>query len=158
ENLIPKGHNVLIFSQTRKMLNLVQDAILAIGYSFLRIDGTTKAVDRQKIVNSLGFSRRADRVIVVDPAWNPSTDNQSVDRAYRIGQKKDVIVYRLMACGTIEEKIYKMQVFKGALMKSATEHKEQTRYFSRHELLGSSKRLDGEAHAVSGMPVGKEDT
>ncbi|XP_026445682.1 protein CHROMATIN REMODELING 24-like isoform X1 [Papaver somniferum] len=153
ENLIPKGHNVLIFSQTRKMLNLVQDAILAIGYNFLRIDGTTKAVDRQKIVNDFQEGRgapiflltsqvgglgltltKADRVIVVDPAWNPSTDNQSVDRAYRIGQKKDVIVYRLMTCGTIEEKIYKMQVFKGALMKSATEHKEQTRYFSRHDL------------------------
>ncbi|MCL7027656.1 hypothetical protein MKW94_024372 [Papaver nudicaule] len=153
EDLIPKGHNVLIFSQTRKMLNLVQDAIQAIGYNFLRIDGTTKAVDRQKTVNDfqegvgapiflltsqvggLGLTlTKADRVIVVDPAWNPSTDNQSVDRAYRIGQKKDVIVYRLMTCGTIEEKIYKMQVFKGALMKSATEHKEQTRYFSRHDL------------------------
>ncbi|KAI3951599.1 hypothetical protein MKX01_018715 [Papaver californicum] len=135
------------------MLNLVQDAILAIGYNFLRIDGTTKAVDRQKIVNDfqegvgapiflltsqvggLGLTlTKEDRVIVVDPAWNPSTDNQSVDRGYRIGQKKDVIVYRLMTCGTIEEKIYKMQVFKGALMKSATEHKEQTRYFSRQDL------------------------
>ncbi|KAL0425681.1 UNVERIFIED_CONTAM: protein CHROMATIN REMODELING 24 [Sesamum radiatum] len=63
-----------------------------------------------------------------------STDNQSVDRAYRIGQKKDVIVYRLMTCGTVEEKIYRKQVFKGGLFRSATEHKEQIRYFSQQDL------------------------
>ncbi|XP_058089830.1 SNF2 domain-containing protein ENL1 isoform X2 [Magnolia sinica] len=153
ENLVTAGHNVLIFSQTRKMLNLIQEAILSKGYTFLRIDGTTKAFDREKIVNDfqegkgasiflltsqvggLGLTlTKADRVIVVDPAWNPSTDNQSVDRAYRIGQNKDVLVYRLMTCGTIEEKIYKMQVFKGGLFKTATEHKEQTRYFSKRDL------------------------
>ncbi|KAF5208145.1 Chromatin remodeling [Thalictrum thalictroides] len=95
DNLIPEGHKVLIFSQTRKMLNFVQ-----VSCAF----------------------------------HSPITDNQSVDRAYRIGQKKDVVVYRLMTCGTIEEKIYKMQVFKGGLFKTATEHKEQTRYFSRQDL------------------------
>lgn len=153
EKLIPEGHNVLIFSQTRKMLNLIQESLVKNGFKFLRIDGTTKASDRLKIVNEfqegnvapiflltsqvggLGLTlTRADRVIVVDPAWNPSTDNQSVDRAYRIGQKKDVIVYRLMTCGTIEEKIYRMQVFKGGLFKTATEHKEQTRYFTQQDL------------------------
>lgn len=153
EKLIPKGHNVLIFSQTRKMLNLIQEALLTNGFEFLRIDGTTKASDRLKIVNEfqeghgapiflltsqvggLGLTlTKADRVIVVDPAWNPSTDNQSVDRAYRIGQEKDVIVYRLMTCATIEEKIYRMQVFKGGLFKTATEHKEQTRYFTQQDL------------------------
>lgn len=135
------------------MLNLIQESLVKNGFEFLRIDGTTKASDRLKIVNEfqegnvapiflltsqvggLGLTlTRADRVIVVDPAWNPSTDNQSVDRAYRIGQKKDVIVYRLMTCGTIEEKIYRMQVFKGGLFKTATEHKEQTRYFTQQDL------------------------
>lgn len=153
DNLIPDGHNVLIFSQTRKMLDLIQDSLLSRGYEYLRIDGTTKASDRIKIVNDfqegigapiflltsqvggLGLTlTRADRVIVVDPAWNPSTDNQSVDRAYRIGQMKDVIVYRLMTCGTIEEKIYRKQIFKGGLFKTATEHKEQIRYFSERDL------------------------
>jgi len=61
-------------------------------------------------------------------------DNQSVDRAYRIGQKKDVLVYRLMTCGTVEEKIYKMQVFKDGLFKIATEQKDQTQYFSKKDL------------------------
>ncbi|XP_062149491.1 protein CHROMATIN REMODELING 24 isoform X2 [Alnus glutinosa] len=153
DNLISEGHSVLIFSQTRKMLNLIQDSIVSKAYEFLRIDGTTKASDRVKIVSDfqegvgapiflltsqvggLGLTlTRADRVIVVDPAWNPSTDNQSVDRAYRIGQKKDVIVYRLMTCGTVEEKIYRKQIFKGGLFRTATEHKEQIRYFSQQDL------------------------
>lgn len=152
-HLLPQGHHVLIFSQTRKMLNLIQDSLVAKGYEFLRIDGTTKASDRVQVVNNfqegigapiflltsqvggLGLTlTKADRVIVVDPAWNPSTDNQSVDRAYRIGQKKDVVVYRLMTCGTIEEKIYRKQIYKGGLFKTATEHKEQTRYFSQQDL------------------------
>lgn len=153
DNLIPQGHHVLIFSQTRKMLNLIQESVTSKGYEFLRIDGTTKASDRIRIVNDfqegaaapiflltsqvggLGLTlTKADRVIVVDPAWNPSTDNQSVDRAYRIGQKKDVLVYRLMTCGTVEEKIYRKQVYKGGLFKTATEHKEQIRYFSQQDL------------------------
>ncbi|XVE83355.1 hypothetical protein DITRI_Ditri16bG0082700 [Diplodiscus trichospermus] len=153
DNLIPEGHHVLIFSQTRKMLNLIQESLASNGYKFLRIDGTTKAIDRVKIVDDfqegngapiflltsqvggLGLTlTKADRVIVVDPAWNPSTDNQSVDRAYRIGQKKDVLVYRLMTCGTVEEKIYRKQIYKGGLFKTATEHKEQIRYFSQQDL------------------------
>ncbi|KZV27507.1 protein CHROMATIN REMODELING 24 [Dorcoceras hygrometricum] len=152
-DLIPKGHNVLIFSQTRKMLNLLQESLISNDYQYIRIDGTTKATDRAKIVKDFQEGRgapiflltsqvgglgltltKADRVIVIDPAWNPSTDNQSVDRAYRIGQNKDVIVYRLMTCSTVEEKIYRKQVFKGGLFRSATEHKEQTRYFSQQDL------------------------
>ncbi|KAI3445101.1 hypothetical protein Pfo_001766 [Paulownia fortunei] len=152
-DLIPKGHNVLIFSQTRKMLNLIQESLISNHYKYMRIDGTTKISDRAKTVKDFQEGRgapiflltsqvgglgltltNADRVIVVDPAWNPSTDNQSVDRAYRIGQKKDVIVYRLMTCGTVEEKIYRKQVFKGGLFRSATEHKEQIRYFSQQDL------------------------
>ncbi|XP_057807804.1 protein CHROMATIN REMODELING 24 [Salvia miltiorrhiza] len=152
-DLIPKGHNVLIFSQTKKMLNLIQESLMSNHYKYMRIDGTTKVQDRAKVVKDFQEGRgapiflltsqvgglgltltNADRVIVVDPAWNPSTDNQSVDRAYRIGQKKDVIVYRLMTCGTVEEKIYRKQVFKGGLFRSATEHKEQIRYFSQQDL------------------------
>ena len=52
---------------------------------------------------------------------------QSVDRAYRIGQKKDVVVYRLITCGTVEEKIYRKQVFKGGLSRTGTEQGVQFR-------------------------------
>ncbi|KAI3782236.1 hypothetical protein L2E82_12275 [Cichorium intybus] len=86
-------------------------------------------------VGGLGLTlTKADRVVVVDPAWNPSTDNQSVDCAYRISQKKDVIVYRLMTCGTVEEKIYRKQIYKGGLFRSATEHKDKIRYYSKQDL------------------------
>ena len=54
----------------------------------------------------------ADRAIILDPDWNPANDNQAVDRIFRIGQKKDVIVYRLVTMGTIEEKIYRRQIYK----------------------------------------------
>ncbi|KAM0847093.1 hypothetical protein ACQ4PT_055225 [Festuca glaucescens] len=127
-NILEEGHHVLIFSQTRKMLNLIQEAILLEGYNFLRMDGDTEISERERIVKDfqeglgaqifllttkvggLGLTlTKAARVIVVDPAWNPSTDNQSVDRVYRIGQTKDVIVYRLMTSATVEEKIYKSQ-------------------------------------------------
>ena len=58
----------------------------------------------------------ATRVIVFDPSWNPSSDDQAVDRAYRIGQKKPVIVFRLITCDTIEEKIYRRQIFKKSVI------------------------------------------
>ena len=58
----------------------------------------------------------ATRVIVFDPSWNPSIDDQSVDRAYRIGQKKPVVVFRLITCDTIEEKIYRRQIFKKSVI------------------------------------------
>ncbi|XP_073053517.1 protein CHROMATIN REMODELING 24-like isoform X1 [Primulina eburnea] len=72
---------------------------------------------------------KADRVILVNPSWNPCTDNQFVDRAYRIGQTKDVIVYRLITCGTIEEKTYIKQVLKEGLFR-ITENKRRPRYFN----------------------------
>ncbi|KAK6140502.1 hypothetical protein DH2020_025757 [Rehmannia glutinosa] len=89
-DLVPKGHNVLIFSQTRKMLNLIQESLLSNHYKYMRIDGTTKVTDRAKLVKDFQEGRgapiflltsqvgglgltltNADRVIVVDPAWNP---------------------------------------------------------------------------------------
>ncbi|KAL6219876.1 hypothetical protein ACLB2K_007635 [Fragaria x ananassa] len=113
------------------------------GYKFQRIDGTTKATERIRIVNDFQEGNGAPIFLLtsqvhsqelVDPAWNPSTDSQSVDRAYRIGQNKDVIVYRLMTCATVEEKIYRKQIHKGGLFKTATEQKEQIRYFSQQDL------------------------
>ena len=58
----------------------------------------------------------ATRVIVFDPSWNPSCDDQAVDRAYRIGQKKPVVVFRFITCDTIEEKIYRRQIFKKSVI------------------------------------------
>lgn len=56
----------------------------------------------------------------VDPSWNPATDSQAVDRAFRIGQDRNVVVYRLITCGSIEEKIYRRQIFKDGINKMTT--------------------------------------
>lgn len=75
------------------------------------------------IVGGLGITLTgADRAIIFDPSWN-SSDDQAVDRVYRIGQTRNVVVYRLITCGTIEEKIYRKQVFKGSLVKAVIDKK-----------------------------------
>lgn len=63
-----------------------------------------------------------------DPSWNPATDAQAVDRAYRIGQQKDVVVYRLITCGTVEEKIYRRQIFKDSITRQTTGVADPFRY------------------------------
>lgn len=69
----------------------------------------------------------ANRVVIVDPSWNPATDAQAVDRAYRIGQKRDVVVYRLITSGTVEEKIYRRQVHKRGLANVSMNETNPTR-------------------------------
>lgn len=59
-------------------------------------------------------------MLLDDPSWNPATDAQAVDRVFRIGQDKDVIVYRLITCGSVEEKIYRRQIFKDSINKLTT--------------------------------------
>lgn len=66
----------------------------------------------------------ADRAIILDPDWNPANDNQAVDRCYRIGQKRDVIVYRLVSIGGLEEQIYRRQVYKKAMNLQTVEIEE----------------------------------
>lgn len=68
-----------------------------------------------------------------DPSWS-ILDNQAVDRVYRIGQKRDVVVYRLITCGTVEEKMYRKQVFKQGLMLTAMDESAPYRYFTKQEL------------------------
>jgi superfamily II DNA or RNA helicase len=151
--LIPAGHRTLIFSQSRKMLDILEASPKAANWQFCRIDGSVPTEERQTRVNvfqndrsipvflltsqvgGLGLTlTEADRVVIVDPAWNPSVDSQSVDRAYRIGQTKNVVVYRLISCGTVEDKIYRKQVFKGGLSRTGTQSGEQFRYFTASEL------------------------
>ena len=108
------------------------------GVPFLRIDGDVAAAERGGIVarfnsqaarfgvcllttgvGSLGLTLTgADRVIIYDGAWNPAVDAQAVDRAYRVGQTRDVLTYRIIGCGAVEEKMYRLQVHKGGLATS----------------------------------------
>lgn len=148
------GHRTVIFSQSKKMLDIIQAVIQVRRYRFLRLDGdVTKSKDRQRMINKFNQDKSyfcflittqaggvgitltgADRAIIYDPAWNPSVDAQAVDRIFRIGQRRDVLVYRFISCATVEEKMYRKQVFKNSLFRTATKTKSQYRYFSDEDL------------------------
>lgn len=119
------GHRVLIFSQMVKMLDILGDYLRVRGYQFQRLDGTIPAGPRRMAINhfnaedsddfcfllstragGLGINlMTADTVIIYDSDWNPQADLQAMARAHRIGQKKPVNVYRLVAKQTIEEEV-----------------------------------------------------
>ncbi|KAI9147969.1 DNA repair protein rhp26 [Paramyrothecium foliicola] len=129
--MIPNGHKTLLFSQGKLMLNIIEKCMRECGISYLRMDGETPVDNRQPMIDKfntdptiavflmttrtggLGTNLTgADRIIIFDPDWNPSTDLQARERAWRLGQNKPVKIYRLMTEGTIEEKIYHRQIFK----------------------------------------------
>jgi transcriptional regulator ATRX len=135
-----------------------------LGKQFQRIDGSVS--DRQPLIddfnNSTAFklfliSTRAgnmginlytaNRVIIFDSSWNPANDLQAVYRAYRFGQKKNVFVYRLLAAGTMEEKIYKKQVQKLALANRVVDKQMPDNQFTvaeKAELLAFDDKIDSE--------------
>lgn len=74
-------------------------------------------------------------MIIFDPDWNPANDNQAIDRIYRIGQKRDVIVYWLVTIGGIEESIYRRQIHKLGMNKATMEENQTVgEYFSNEDL------------------------
>ncbi|KAJ8328118.1 DNA repair protein rhp26 [Batrachochytrium dendrobatidis] len=148
-----QGHRVLLFCQTRQMLDILELFIKNEGYAYLRMDGSTSIQQRSKIVDcynedesyfvfllttkvgGLGINlTSANRVIIFDPDWNPSTDMQARERAWRLGQKKSVTIYRLMTSGTIEEKIYHRQIFKQFLTNKILKDPRQRRFFKSNDL------------------------
>eukprot|EP00746_Dinoflagellata_sp_MGD_P135376 gnl/MRDRNA2_/MRDRNA2_69383_c0_seq1.p1 gnl/MRDRNA2_/MRDRNA2_69383_c0~~gnl/MRDRNA2_/MRDRNA2_69383_c0_seq1.p1 ORF type:complete len:1991 (+),score=451.62 gnl/MRDRNA2_/MRDRNA2_69383_c0_seq1:2-5974(+) len=148
------GHRVLIFSGNTRMLDLVQLCVLRpLDLKFLRIDGSLEPRKRDAkaskfqanneyfacclntVLGGTGLNlTAADRVVLLDPAWNPAVDEQAIDRVHRIGQAKEVVVYRLISAGTIEDKIFRRQVFKRGLAKVAFEKENQMRFFTIQEL------------------------
>lgn len=135
EEIVDEGHRVLLFSQFVDMLDLVKDWLEreAIPYEYL----TGKTKDRQGAVERFNNNSSipiflislkaggtglnltgADYVIHYDPWWNPAVEDQATDRAYRIGQKKKVFVYRLITKNTVEEKIQKLKQVKRNLVDS----------------------------------------
>ncbi|MGV3618134.1 MAG: SNF2-related protein [Fimbriimonas sp.] len=132
--LIEGGRRVLVFSQFTSMLDLIEDRLREAKIEWVRISGDT--VDRDTPVQRFQKGEvplflislkaggtglnltTADTVVLYDPWWNPAVENQAVDRAHRIGQKKAVIVYKMVASGTIEEKMLEMQARKGDIARS----------------------------------------
>lgn len=130
------GHRALVFSQWTSLLDLIEPGLRGAGISFLRIDGST--VDRAGIVaefqqssgpqvlllslkaGGLGLNlTAADHVYILDPWWNPAAEDQAADRAYRIGQENPVVVHRLVARDTVEERILTLQAAKRQLALTA---------------------------------------
>jgi DNA excision repair protein ERCC-6 len=148
------GHKTLLFAQTRQMLDIIQKFIRNLGdFNFRRMDGNTAIKDRQNMVDEFNTNpdihvfllttkvggigvnlTGADRVIIYDPDWNPSTDVQARERAWRLGQKRDVTIFRLMTKGTIEEKIYHRQIFKQFLTNKITKNPHQREGFQLGDL------------------------
>lgn len=124
---IEGGHRVLVFSQFTSMLSIIQDVFDKNHIDYFYLDGSVPPIKRQQMVHDFNTGINdvflislkaggtglnltgADVVIHYDPWWNPAVENQATDRAYRIGQKNRVQVYKLITGGTIEEKIYKLQ-------------------------------------------------
>lgn len=77
------------------------------------------------------------RVVITDPSWNPASDLQAIDRAYRLGSKRDVSVYRLISAGTLEEIVYSRQIYKQQQSNVAIENAKEPRYFEGKQPLPS---------------------
>ncbi|XP_051776021.1 uncharacterized protein LOC114667096 [Erpetoichthys calabaricus] len=155
EKLCSDGHRTLVFCRSCKMLNIIEKVLTAKKFHFLRIDGTVKQIELRNRrvsmfqtksdysimllttqVGGVGLNlTAANRVVIFDPSWNPATDAQAIDRVYRIGQEKNVIVYRLITCGTVEEKVFRRQVFKNSLIRQVTgDEKDPFRHFTHEQL------------------------
>ncbi len=131
EDVLEEGHRALIFSQFTGFLGKVRQRLTAQGTKFCYLDGSTR--NRAAVVDEFkqgtaplflislkagGFGlnlTEADYVFILDPWWNPASEAQAVDRTHRIGQEKNVMVYRLVAKDTIEEKVMALKAKKSQL-------------------------------------------
>jgi non-specific serine/threonine protein kinase len=129
-------HKVLIFSQFTQMLQLIKEAFLEKNITHLYLDGSTPAGKRKDLVaefqtdpeiktflislkaGGVGLNlTAADYVYLIDPWWNPATEEQAIDRTHRIGQTQKVFAYKMICKDTVEEKILQLQQKKKSLSK-----------------------------------------
>lgn len=131
-DVVAEGHRALVFSQFTSYLRLVADRLDAAGVEHAYLDGSTTR--RSEVIEGFRTGTapvfllslkaggtglnltEADYVFVLDPWWNPAVEQQAVDRAHRIGQHRTVMVYRMVAAGTIEEKVVALKARKAALV------------------------------------------
>ncbi len=144
-----QGNNkVLVFSHSVRLLKMLQTLFNHTSYSVSYLDGSMKYEDRYAVVvdfntdpsqfvflistraGGVGLNiTSANKVVVVDPNWNPSYDLQAQDRAYRIGQTRDVEVFRLVSQGTLEEIVYARQIYKQQQANIGYNATTERRYF-----------------------------
>jgi superfamily II DNA or RNA helicase len=149
---LAEGHRALVFSQWTRLLDLVEPRLREAGIAFARLDGSMR--DRAGVVGA--FQREdgppvllvslraggtgldltaADHVFLLDPWWNPAVEDQAADRAHRIGQTRPVLVHRLVARETVEERILELQARKRALADAALGGLDPAGALSRDDLL-----------------------
>ena len=152
EELTAEGHKALVFSQWTSLLDRVEPHLERAGIRFTRLDGSTK--DREAVVREFqddagppvlllslkaggtGLNlTAADHVFLLDPWWNPAAEDQAADRAHRIGQTRPVLVHRLVAKDTVEEKILLLQQRKRTLADAALADGAAGQAVTRDELL-----------------------
>lgn len=164
---VSKGDKILLFSYSVRMLDILEKFLIRKGYCFSRLDGSTPMNLRQHIVDEFNSSPSkqvflistragglglnlvsANRVVIFDPNWNPSHDLQAQDRSFRFGQKRHVVVFRLLAAGSLEELVYSRQVYKQQLSNIAVSGKMEKRYF---EGVQDCKEFQGELFGISNL-------
>lgn len=142
------GDKVLVFSHSVRLLKMLQMLFMQTSYNICYLDGKMTYDDRAKAVDDFNSDpsqfvflistkaggvglniTSANKVVVVDPNWNPSYDLQAQDRAYRIGQVRDVEVFRLISAGTIEEIVYARQIYKQQQANIGYTASNERRYF-----------------------------
>jgi len=151
---IEGGHRILLFSQFSHSFPILSKELDKMNIKHFTIDGTTKARNRIDMVDEFNSNKDikvflislkaggtglnltgADVVIHLDPWWNSSAENQATDRAYRIGQTKDVYVIKIICKDTIEEKVIKLQNLKKELASSIVNSENSTHKLTKEEIL-----------------------
>ncbi|XP_076093658.1 uncharacterized protein LOC143064602 isoform X2 [Mytilus galloprovincialis] len=163
-----KDHSkVLVFSYSTRVLDIFEQYLMTTEYEYRRLDGSTSIKKRMALVREFNrdpnififlISTRAgglglnltgaNRVVIFDPNWNPTHDLQAQDRAYRIGQRRNVKVYRLISSGTIEENMYLRQIYKQQLDSVAIQNENANRYFKG---IAGDRANQGELFGVKNM-------
>lgn len=152
EHGVAAGHKALVFSQWTSLLDLVEPHLRQNSLAYVRLDGATR--DRQSVVEAFqaedgppvmlvslkaggtGLNlTAADHVVLLDPWWNPAVEDQAADRAHRIGQQRPVLVQRMVAEDTVEERILALQEHKRAVAEAALGGADQAVSLTRDDLL-----------------------
>ncbi|VVS93907.1 DEAD/DEAH box helicase [Desulfoluna spongiiphila] len=151
--LLQNNHKALVFSQFVGHLSLIRKTLDEAGIPYQYLDGSTPAAQRKTIIEAFQAGQgdvflislkaggvglnltAADYVIHMDPWWNPAVEDQASDRAHRIGQTRPVTIYRLVARGTVEEKIVQMHCRKRDLADSLLKGSDVSGKMSAEELL-----------------------
>ncbi|WFD42778.1 DNA helicase [Malassezia psittaci] len=170
--LVPNGHRILIFTQMTKVLDILEKFFNYQGYRYLRLDGATKVEQRQVLTERFNRDSRisafilstrsgglginlvgADTVLFYDLDWNAAIESQCMDRAHRIGQTRDVHIYRFVSEHTIEENMLRKANQKRRLDSLVIQQGEFT---TEHLLRNDWRDMLDEGTSLGGVQVGED--